>query len=456
MLKDTLILGDPNYLTQTDSLGKFEFTYIKEGKYFILAFDDNDKNNRLTAGSENAYVCNTKFISTASKDEIHLFQALTDTSVNKISSIKAISPTLLTGNLTKPFSKYDQHSKYIDLKILTADSNKQSITIKETILTEDDKKILFRLEDSLSLDQYNLTYCINRAIPFYELDTTSEDSSFFGDTIFYDTLVFNGTNKNDSLTVKFIESKPLKEIAINDYIHIYWSDLVKPLKNKFIATDTSGDTTILITESIYSNETTLKPIKDLVAGTEYTLNISDTLFRDLNGNPVIINEPIDTSDTTISDSLIELSLKDKGEIKFTTIAPGDICYSLSAVPLCDNIKPEETVLNFKYHDSDRELFTPFESGSFIFRNIPSGNGSINWFNDLNRNKKRDPGNLFPWKEPEFLYSFSDTVEARARWDVENLPLDECLLCTSLEPETDTTAQNDSIPKTEDKKSKPHK
>lgn len=440
ILNDTVLLGYPSYLSQTDSLGKFEFTHIKSGKYFILAFEDNNKDNKLSAGSEKAYTYPKQFVEAGNKEELHLFYTWCDTSVNKISNVKAISPQLLTAELNKPYLKSDQYSNHINLKINIADSTKKEIKIKEVLYSENEKKILFSLKDSLTLEQHKLTYTINRAIPFFQLDSTSKDSLLIADSTFYDTLTFNGTNKSDSLNIKFINCAPLEEIPINEPLTINWTGLVKPRVDQLLITDTSGDTTFLTIEKTHSNKTVLTPKRDLLAGTMYTLHITDTQFVDLNENYVIINEPIDTSDTTLSDSLIELSLKDKGKISFTTIASLQICNSLSLIPKCSDISSKGTALTYRYLDSKKELSTPFNGKGFLFNNIPEGNGVILWFKDLNNNLKRDPGNLFPWNEPEFLYSFSDTVEARGHWDIENVPLKECITCNALNT---ATIQQDS-------------
>lgn len=442
ILNDTILLGNPSYLTQTDTLGKFEFTHIKEGNYFILGFIDNDKNNKLTAGSEKAFVFPNKSVSTESVDQIHLFYTLVDTSVNEFKSITAISPKLLTAELKKNYSSDDQLSYHNNLKISKVDTTNEISEIEETIYTEGSKKVLFKLKKHISLDQYSLTYNIKRPIPFYSLDSTSDDSSFIKDTLFSDTLKFNGTNESDSLAVKFKECAPIEKISINDELTLFWSDMVKPLFNRIMITDTSGDTTFLSTSKEYASETVLKPTRNLLAGTEYTLMITDSLFVDLNNQLVIINEPVDTSDTTMSDSLKELSLEDKGYITFTTISQGDICNSLSVKPICTEFNPKGTAIKFTYHNSNKNITTSFDSqNSFIFTNIPSGNGFMSWFNDINKNRDRDPGNLFPWKTPEFLYTFSDTVEARARWDLENLPLTECFICepSEIPEETETSA-----------------
>lgn len=441
ILEDTVLLGDPRYLTQTDSLGRFELTHIKEGKYFILGFIDNNKDNRLTAGTEKAFVYPKKTITAGSDEEIHLFYSIADTSINNISSPIALSPTLLSAMLKKSYIKTDMYSKYLDLKISTNDSIEKEVQIKETVLTENEKTLLIKLKDSLSMGQYKLTYSIERAIPYYSVDTTSKDSSLLRDTIYSDTLIFNGTNKKDSLDVKFQSCSKTEDIPINEDIILNWSGLVKAQFNKILITDTTGDTTALIPSKGYSNKTMLTPSKDLVMGTEYLLLISDSLFTDLNGNSVTINEPIDTSDTTLSDSLIELSLKDKGEIYLTTILPGDLCNSLSAVPTCSDIKPQFTALTFTY-ENGKKLTTTFNGQNFLFINLPAGNGSMKWFKDLNYNEKRDPGSLFPWTEPEFQYTFSDTVEARAKWDIENVPLNDCFICNPTEDEVDTVKTNE--------------
>lgn len=435
-IDDTLLLSDPDYLTQTDTLGKFQFTHIKADKYFILAFIDSDKNNRLTSGSEKVFTCSDKIIEAGIEQSIHLFYTLSDTSVNSIENITPLSPKLLSGNLKRAYQSSDYYSKISNIKLMESDSITKEATIEKLTLKNNSNKVLIKLKDTLTLNQYLLSYQIKRPLAYYTLDTTSKDSSYIQDTVFYDTLRFNGTNKTDSLNVKFESCTPLDTISINQSLTLSWSNLVKPLFDSIVAFDTSGDTTKFYHNGEYSSKTELIPSEDLVAGTEYTLQIYDSMFIDLNGHIVTINEAIDSTDTTALDSIV-----DKGEIIFTTIEPGKICYSLSAIPQCEDEITEKSVLQFNYVNSTKEILSTPKGQLFTFVNLPSGNGTFKWFKDYNNNLERDPGHLFPWRKPEFLYSYPDTVEARARWDVENYPLENCFTCEAQDTATiDTSNQ----------------
>ncbi|MGD9202126.1 MAG: hypothetical protein PVI26_11215, partial [Chitinispirillia bacterium] len=60
--------------------------------------------------------------------------------------------------------------------------------------------------------------------------------------------------------------------------------------------------------------------------------------------------------------------------------------------------------------------------------IPASKGSIQFYVDYNRDNSYTKGSLFPWNPPEPYYSFSDTIEARARWDIEGIEIPACNIC----------------------------
>ncbi len=51
-----------------------------------------------------------------------------------------------------------------------------------------------------------------------------------------------------------------------------------------------------------------------------------------------------------------------------------------------------------------------------------------YFVDYNSDQTYSPGTLFPWVPPEPRYSYADTIEARARWDIEGLEVPACDVC----------------------------
>jgi hypothetical protein len=69
------------------------------------------------------------------------------------------------------------------------------------------------------------------------------------------------------------------------------------------------------------------------------------------------------------------------------------------------------------------------NGCFRFDSLPSGKGAVGYFTDANDNGRPDKGSLVPWIAPEPSRIFPDTIEARARWEIEgvtfNKPCEQC-------------------------------
>ena len=72
--------------------------------------------------------------------------------------------------------------------------------------------------------------------------------------------------------------------------------------------------------------------------------------------------------------------------------------------------------------------------------IPGGKGLLSCWRDGNRNGKIDKGMLVPWLPPEPFSVFADTIEARARWEVEGVePRSACKGCKKHVPAQPDTA-----------------
>lgn len=77
---------------------------------------------------------------------------------------------------------------------------------------------------------------------------------------------------------------------------------------------------------------------------------------------------------------------------------------------------------------DIKYLTADSAGTFRFDSIAAGKGHVGYFMDKNKNRIPDKGRIYPWHSPEPYFSATDTVEARARWDVEGVSVSICDPC----------------------------
>jgi len=75
---------------------------------------------------------------------------------------------------------------------------------------------------------------------------------------------------------------------------------------------------------------------------------------------------------------------------------------------------------------EKETFTVSDkSGTFTFDSIPASKGTLMWFIDDNGDNRLTTGKLSPWRAPERFFAAPDTVEAKARWEIEGLQIRAC-------------------------------
>jgi hypothetical protein len=134
--------------------------------------------------------------------------------------------------------------------------------------------------------------------------------------------------------------------------------------------------------------------------------------EDLSGNP------LKTQDTT-TDTVAKITL--------STLDIDSLASSIQGGAEC--LKGEKSA-KWRFSLFNGKTYTTKDNaGSFYFEMIPSGKGLMGYFVDRNGNDTPDPGKLIPWTAPEEHIMSPDTVEARARWDIEGLQIRVCDPCS---------------------------
>ncbi len=434
---DTAFLQLPSYLIQTDSVGLFEFEHIRRGTYILLAFNDDDNDNRISPGKERAFASREKMIVLEREaGPFVLFPTATDTLSPTVSKIKAISATTISGEWAEGTQGGRLDNAWT---IISLDSTTAAPKVKDYIPVIDSRFFILRLSDSLSTGSYSLIYTIN---PRISIPPRISDTSKSSDTalVLRDTIRFNGTIYPDTAAPYLQSSWPKDTTGLDTYMKLMWTSPVRALTGEWVVADTSGDTVRVTIDTLFSETTVFKPQRKLLPERYYTLSIPAEWFEDFTGNT-----PRQRIDTTKSDTA---AAKDKTtedtavvfSASFSTLAAKDLCYSLSGSALC--LEPDsQRIWLFKPFESAAEYETADRGSTFRFDSIPGGKGTFGYFVDYNNDKNYSPGSLFPWIPPEPRFSFADTVEARARWDIEGLEVPACDACPKKEelpvPEEET-------------------
>ncbi|MFW6220890.1 MAG: Ig-like domain-containing protein [Fibrobacterota bacterium] len=410
--KDTLALDSqlfitPTYVTQPDTLGAYAFNHIRAGSYVLLAFVDRDNNSRLSSRADEAVFAPLKreiIVDTTSGPFI-LFPSRADTSAITIQSLEGHSAEVLRVQWSEePFSRVPPLDTI--WQIIPLDTAKVSPPSLDSIVPlKNGMSMYITLDSPMDTSSYRLIY------PAY---SRTDTLSWFADTI-----RFNGTTLPDTIAPTLTDSQPKGLSSLRPRISVIWSEPVRILASEIellsMTEDTIAADTILLRADTtqWSDSTVLTIDSALAPGTMFRVSLPREQVIDIAGN-----HPIDTADTA-SPATVDFS--------FSTLPIDSICLMLKGgAPCLDG--DVDRVWIFRHLSRQSQFLSSDSSGIFRFDSIPAGKGTLAYFIDLNNNGMHTEGRLFPWLAPEPYFSFSDTVEARALWEIEGIRVDACRVC----------------------------
>ena len=406
-LPDSVLFGIPNYVVQTDSFGHFSFDHIRKGKYSLIAFLDANNDNRLQPAIENAYAPMEKSVLTDSESQLQvLYPVGSDTMRNRIISLKQLSNFIVMGSWAREADTISAAtlSKW---RIDRIGDTPAVCRIKEYLPLPQSSKFFLTLTDTINKAAYRILY----AAVLKDIAAKSPQ---------LDSARLEGCRIVDTIHPKVTGFYPMEKAGLKTHIKLTWSEPVTCRASSWKLIDSLGDTVPVSMTTTLCDTTFFVLKRSLKPDRIYSLDFPDTLFSDAAGN-----NPVD--------SLF-------GRYLVKTISAENICYSLSGGASCLKktalakwiFMPFGSIENYTVSDS---------SGRFRFDSLPSGKGRIGYFIDCNNDNKPTKGNLVPWVKPEPYTIFPDTVEARARWDIEGIEVAGCEACAQKKPPVDSLASS---------------
>ena len=403
---DSLFFGLPSYVVQTDSAGLFRFDHIRKGTYELIAFNDANNDNRLEPPAEEVFAPLEKSLRLDSIiGPLPLYPITCDTSTNRVLLLKPVSAMLLMGTWSRipdtlPFKTPPGWS------IETLEKKSAGPGIMEYIPIAYSSRFYLRLTDTMSLASYRLVYPLQ---PRILRGIARRD----------DTVRFNGLRDNDTVRPAVLGFSPEGIADLKPRIRLVWSKPVFATAATWTMADSLGDTAKLSIAKGLADSTIFQLNRRLRPGRHYRLQLSASLFHDING--------IHPHDSGF------------GAYTLQTTAPDNLCSSINGFAPCLKRNPRG-IWQYLPINASGTYKAEDRTGRFLFDSIPSGKGRMAYFIDYNNDDQPTPGSLIPWQKPEPYHIFADTIEARARWDVEGIELHGCEACAK----TDSLA----APKTE--------
>lgn len=391
---DTGFCGPPAYLAQSDSSGTFFLSHVRTGTYYCLAYTDKNGNSRLETGRETLYTpVDSVIIIDASPRAITLYPSQFDTIRQSIASVKAIDNKTIIGYWKKAWDSlmYPSPPEFL---LETADSAaiRVSLTRQPTNLPVTFTLLCDRALDSI---QYRFIYTVQ---------------SIFDTLAITDTLRIDGAATRDTTRPFLKQTLPKRVEKLQGELQLIWSEPVY-CRDTLLVNDTLEDSVLLFGTRYASDTTKFIPERSLLPGRNYRLTLFTSDAKDLNDNPLRSRDSTDTATV----------------VTISTIPVDSIAVSLQGQSTCLEESPQRKWL-FKPLKKEHSFTCSDIGNAFRFDSLPACKGKIGTFIDYNANNIPDNGRLLPFVAPEPFLMFDDTVEARARWDIEGVELGPCSPC----------------------------
>lgn len=379
---DSLLSLRPDCVAPCDSSGRFVAAHLRPGIYLLAAFADANSDRKFNPGSEAVFAAQELTVNVKdSLGPILLFPLDGDTATAKVATVSASAGRILSGTWK---------SRPLDdrLPVCSVQSVDSPFVAHELMLLRpaDPQSFVLVSRDSLPNGQY------------YLITTSAARLTMRAET--RDTLRFNMSSLADTIAPRLASVAPTRASGPHPRIRLRFSEAVLFTASS-VAAVTGSDTVLCTPKASAADRIELTPGRALTPGSTYTLQLTPAMLSDLAGNK------------PKGDSLTGLL---KAEVRI--MADDSLAASFSGAP--DVPRPDVRRIWQLATFAGDTLACPEKNGGFRFDSLPGCTGRMSAFLDHNANGLIDRGRLFPFRAPEEAVFFSDTVEARARWDVDGV------------------------------------
>ena len=361
ILNDSIIYNNrPTYISNSLDSTSYQFKNIKEGKYLILALKDIDNNYFFDPFYDKIGFIDS--LITLPRDSIINFKLFKEET-----SLIWDKPHFINSEKIG-FGYYGK----LDLKNIKIESSlPDSVNYTYTKENEKDTLIFWLSRNSFDSLNFNLI----------EKDTTKLVTVKFDRA--KDTLI-------DSLS---ISSKTTSIIHLKETFKLSSNIPLKNIEDSLITIKDIDSLIVPFTTSINDNLDQIDIKFEVSPSDNYRLFILPEAIKDIRG----------VSNDTLQYNVVSQSLEDYGNVYLDVIRNSNSKFILQMIDSNGDV-----IRVFKNVNQDATYnFDYVRPGKYIFRLIE----------DANNNDKWDTGNYLKKIKPERVYYFSNELEVRANWDL---------------------------------------
>lgn len=404
-----------SWITLTNKQGRFSLENLKQGNYFLYAFDDRNKNLIVDSKSEKYAFRSDTLALTSNQDSIRLYSYKLDVSTLKLVSSR---PTFSYFNikLSKSITNYSLTEEKDSIPLYSMlDSDLSSIKIFNSIGLFDSLQVRLQATDSIESKIDTLLY-----LKF------SQKKEITKDKLSTKTEMCNVYEDNSMFTAILSFSKPMTYFN-PDSIYIQVDSLTRTNFTKENFTWNNSQTKLTISKrlevkskELNSEEKHAKPIDPKVKAKSLDkkgLPLDD--IKSLNNptsepkTPKSINQLILAKGSILS---VENDSIAKQVISIKSIKPQDTGIIITKVGASENFILQLLSKNLQVVDEVKNI------KEHRFANLTPGGYEIRLLMDLNKNGKWDPGDYVKMIEPEPIVFYKNSknikdINLKANWEV---------------------------------------
>lgn len=370
----------PSYFTKSNKLGKFKIENLKQGSYYIYAFDDKNKNLKVESTSEKYGFIGKAVNLTANKDSLNISLVALDARPIKLNSTR--------GNI----------------QVTTARFNKALVNYKVELNKPHPTSYSYGSNQAEVLFYHHSPIQKNDSLPVRVTATDSLDQT-------YDSLIYIKSSENKYVKDKFLFSlaAPLIDMETNVLtVEGKANKIIKKFTTDSLQIKVDTIAVIAFSEPEIENDTINKRFRIIKKIDRKVIPAKINSLTIEYKRSFLISAEGDSSKATKAD--------------ITLYAPEDVG------TLLVEVKTAATNYEVELLGSDGKPLKSFRNKTkFTFKNLPPQEYKIRAYVDTNNNGKWDAGNIYKKEEPEPTY-FYQTPEKkfsfpiRANWELGPLVL----------------------------------